>query len=79
MPAWRPRDIGVFVFLPHLIEPGTGEDAPRGEHSGHHRVLLVVVFVHAVAAEEVQVTMRHDVLVGPWRTTQASTMSSAQS
>jgi hypothetical protein len=73
--------LGVFVFLPHLIEPGTGEDAPRGEHSGHHRVLLVVVFVHAVAAEEVQVTV--DVLElaadAGWRSTQASTMSSAQS
>jgi hypothetical protein len=45
--------LGVFVYLPHPIEPGTGEDAPRSEHSGHHRVVLVGAFVHAVVAEAV--------------------------
>jgi len=30
------------------------EDVPRGEEGGHHRVVLVVVFVQAVAAGEVE-------------------------
>lgn len=46
--------VGVFVYIPRSMGPGTDESAPRGEHGGHHREVLVVVFAHTVAAEEMQ-------------------------
>ena len=45
---------GILVDLPGVAELAAGEDVPGHEHRGHHRVVLVVVFVHAVAADEVE-------------------------
>src|ERR1700682_3652074 len=46
--------LGVLVDGPHVVEPLSSEDVARGKHRRHHRVVLVVVFVHAVAADHVQ-------------------------
>src|SRR5579864_7334664 len=45
---------GVLVDVPHVVAPLAGDDVARGEHRRHHRVVLVIVFVHAVAADQVQ-------------------------
>ena len=47
--------LGVLVDRPDVVHEPAGEDVLRGEHRGHHGVILVVVFVHPVAADQVQV------------------------
>ena len=46
--------LGVGVDLPG-VEPAQAQDVPRGQQRGHHRVILVVVLVHAVAAGQLEV------------------------
>ena len=46
--------LGVFIDLPHVVEPLAGKDIPGGEHGGHHGMVLVVVFMHAIAAYHVK-------------------------
>src|SRR5579864_3857767 len=45
---------GVSVDLPVVVS-GPGRDVPRHEQRGHHRVVLVVVFVHSVAPDQVKI------------------------
>ena len=45
---------GVLVDVPYVVEPRAGENVPRGEHRRHHRVVLIIVSVHAVAADHMQ-------------------------
>ena len=46
---------GVAVDLPEIVELGVGQNIFHAQHRGHHGVILVVVFVHAVAADQMQV------------------------
>ena len=46
--------LGVRVDLPG-IELAEAHDVPGGEERGHHRVVLVVVLVHAVPAGQLEV------------------------
>src|SRR5579883_1685639 len=46
---------GVLVYGPHVVQTFSRGDVFGGEHGGHHRVVLVVVLVHPVAAHQVQV------------------------
>ena len=45
---------GVFVDLPYVIDAFAGKNVPRRQHSGHHGVILIVVFVHSVSANKMQ-------------------------
>ena len=42
---------GVFVNIPEIVKFLAGDDVAGSQHSGHHAVILVVVFVHAVPAD----------------------------
>ena len=44
----------VLVDLPHVELLLARQDVLGGQQAGHHRVILVVVLVHAVAADQVQ-------------------------
>ena len=46
--------LGVFVDAPHVVMARTRKDVPRGQHRGHHGMVLVIVLVHAVATDEMQ-------------------------
>ena len=46
---------GVLIHLPQIVKFGIGDDVFRAKHRRHHGVILVVVFVHAVAADEMQI------------------------
>jgi len=46
---------GILVNLPEIVESSIGQNILDAQHGGHHGVVLVVVFVHAVAADEVQI------------------------
>ncbi len=45
----------VAVDLPEVVELGVGENIFDTQHRRHHGVVLIVIFVHAVATDEVQV------------------------
>src|SRR3974390_1855454 len=47
--------LGVLVHGPDIVVHLAGDDVARRQQRGHHRVILVVVFVHAVAADEMKV------------------------
>src|SRR6516162_8792435 len=44
----------VLVDLPNVVDTFAGKNVPRREHGGHHGVILIVVFVHSVAADQMQ-------------------------
>src|SRR6478736_762329 len=46
---------GVAVHLPQIVKPCVGENIFHAQHRCHHGVILVVVFMHAVTANQVQV------------------------
>ena len=46
---------GVAVDLPEIVKLRVGQNIFHAQHRGHHGVVLIVVFVHAVAADQVQV------------------------
>ena len=46
---------GVAVDLPEIVKLGVGQNIFDAQHRRHHGVVLIVVFVHAVAPDEVQV------------------------
>jgi len=46
---------GVAVHLPQIVKLCVGENIFRTQHRCHHRVVLVVVFVHSVPTDQVQV------------------------
>src|ERR1043166_4882108 len=46
--------LGVLVDVPDVVDARAGQDVLRRQHGGHHGVVLVVVFVHAVAPDHVQ-------------------------
>jgi hypothetical protein len=46
---------GITVHLPEIVKPGIGQNIFRAQHRGHHGMILIVVFVHAVAAHEMEV------------------------
>src|ERR1043166_10033265 len=46
---------GVLVNLPEIVELSVSQNIFGAQHGGHHGVVLVVVFVHAVAADEMQI------------------------
>ena len=46
---------GVAVHLPQIVKLCVGENIFHAQHRCHHGVILVVVFVHAVTADQVQV------------------------
>src|SRR4051812_48570561 len=43
--------LGVLVDVPDVVDTLAGQDVLRREHGGHHRVVLVIVLVHAVATD----------------------------
>src|SRR5262249_60927333 len=45
----------VFIDGPQVIFISPGDDVASRKHGSHHGVVLVVIFVHTVAADEVQV------------------------
>ena len=47
--------LGVLVHFPEIVELGVGQNIFHAQHRGHHGVVLIVVFVHAVAADEMQI------------------------
>ena len=46
---------GVGVDLPEIVEFGVGQNIFRAQHRGHHGMVLVVVFVHPVAADKMEI------------------------
>ena len=46
---------GVLVHLPEIVKLGISENIFDAQHRGHHGVILIVVLVHAVAANEMEV------------------------
>jgi hypothetical protein len=46
--------LGVLVHLPEIVGTPPRLDVLDRQHRGHHRVVLVVVLVHAVAADDLQ-------------------------
>src|SRR5262249_60472332 len=44
---------GVLVDVPQVVEFLLRQDVLHAQHRRHHRMVLVVVLVHAVAADEV--------------------------
>src|ERR1700722_6892276 len=44
----------VLVYLPNVEETLARQDIPRRQHRGHHGVILIVVFMHSVAADQMQ-------------------------
>src|SRR5256885_1128337 len=46
--------LGVLVDVPDVVNGFACQDVLDGEHSRHHGMVLVVVLVHAVAADEMQ-------------------------
>ena len=46
---------GVAVHLPQIVKLCVGENIFHAQHCCHHGVILVVVFVHSVTANQVQV------------------------
>src|SRR3712207_8495253 len=44
----------VLVDTPYVIEALARDDVPGRQDAGHHRVVLVVVLVHAVPADWMQ-------------------------
>ena len=46
---------GVAVDLPEIVKLGVGENIFDAQHRRHHGVVLIVVFVHAVATDQVQI------------------------
>src|SRR5207237_679420 len=47
--------LGVGVDLPEIVKLGIGQNIFDTQHRRHHGVVLIVVFVHPVAADEVQI------------------------
>ena len=45
--------LGVLIDVPDVVVLLAREDVSRNEHQRHHRMVLVVVFVHPVAADQV--------------------------
>ena len=45
---------GIFIDLPDIVKLFAGDDVRGGEHAGHHGMVLIVIFVHAVAPDEMQ-------------------------
>src|ERR1700682_5123969 len=45
---------GVLVHLPEIVKLGISENIFDAQHRGHHGVILIVVLVHAVAANEME-------------------------
>ena len=52
-PLRRTRD-SASSLTAQIVGAAPGQDVADRQHRGHHRVILVVVAVHAVAADEVQ-------------------------
>src|SRR5436305_11629340 len=46
---------GIAVHLPEIVELRVGENVFHAQHRSHHGVILVVVFVCGVAADEVEI------------------------
>src|SRR5882724_4736424 len=46
---------GVSVNLPEIVKLRVGQNIFDTQHRGHHGVILIVVFMHAVASDEMQV------------------------
>jgi len=46
--------LGVLVDAPQVVQLFAGQNIAGAEHGRHHRVILVVVLVHAVTADDVQ-------------------------
>src|SRR5688500_4591595 len=45
---------GILVHAPDVELAGAGQDVLHGEHGGHHGVILIVVLVHPIAADDVE-------------------------
>src|SRR6478735_9240553 len=46
--------LGILVDAPGVVQSLAGENVLDRQHRGHHRMVLVVVAMHSVAADEVQ-------------------------
>ena len=46
---------GVLIHLPQIVKFGVGNDIFCAKHRRHHGVILVVVFVHAIASNEMKI------------------------
>src|SRR5882724_1675868 len=47
--------LGIAVYFPEIVKLRVSQDILGAQHRGHHGVVLVVVFVHPVAADEMQI------------------------
>ena len=45
---------GVFIHAPEIIAALACDDIFGAEHGGHHRVILIIVFVHPISPDEVE-------------------------
>ena len=45
----------IPVHLPKIVKLGIGKDIFHAQHRSHHGMILIVVFVHAIAANEMEV------------------------
>ena len=46
---------GITVHLPQIIELRVGQNIFRAKHCRHHGVVLIIIFVHAIATDEMQI------------------------
>ncbi len=46
---------GVSVDLPEIVKLRVGQNIFDTEHRGHHGVILIVILMHAVAPDEMQI------------------------
>ena len=49
---------GILVDAPDVVNARSGDDIFDRQHRGHHRMVLVVIAVHPVAPDQMQVGMR---------------------
>ena len=47
--------LGVAVYFPEVVKLRVGQDIFHAQHRRHHGVVLVIVFVHPVAANEMEI------------------------
>lgn len=47
----------ITVDLPEIVELGVGQSIFDAQHRGHHGMVLIVVLVHPIAADEMEATI----------------------
>jgi len=56
LPARRARLVifGILIYRPDVVFPLARQNVFCGKHGGHHGVVLIVVFMHAIAAHQMK-------------------------